>query len=634
MKRTAQKLFILLGALAAAAAPGMSMDVQRKLKPDATDLGGYLYQAIGRTFEAVQTDAITLTIMLVGCLWLLNRYLFHKPRHTGLGEYLLCGFFSVMQLLCAAMRQMGAVAVLWENAFQLLKVAIYLFGMFLLLLCSLRALGDVMLRGISLRRLREYSWVERARGAEEKHPFLFPFLFLCAAWLPHLIIRYPGQLTIDTVLQFQQYVYWRTRTTPHPPFGTVIYGEMIQHGLDTGCKNLIYFAYTLVKTTGFIAILAYSLLVMRRSRVPGFIRLLALTLYAISPIYVGWTTAISKDSSYLMMCMLAAVLALEFVQDMDGFLHSRKRMALLAVCLILMMLIRHNGVFVAVPLLAGMTLCFLLKRCGKSAALAALYAVAVIGLAIGAEEYMIRVMDIERVKQDDWLSIFLQQTARVVKLHGNELPEEEVAIIDRMIDFDLAPELYEPDSSDPIRWSEHAGRSPQDIRAYFEQVWLKELVRYPVDYLDATLAMNGVLFDLQSNAPLYVSLTDNTLDSYVYPHSFNDLTYYNREELLPLNSPQRALTEWYFRFSDLPIIGPFASMGFCMLLMLAMVYLSVVNRRWKTLLVMIPALITGLAGPFYPLVYLRYLLPMVATVPLWLAAYTVPKLDSKVQPTL
>lgn len=53
MKRTAQKLFILLGALAAAAAPGMSMDVQRKLKPDATDLGGYLYQAIGRTFEAV-----------------------------------------------------------------------------------------------------------------------------------------------------------------------------------------------------------------------------------------------------------------------------------------------------------------------------------------------------------------------------------------------------------------------------------------------------------------------------------------------------------------------------------------------------------------------------------------------------
>ena len=134
---------------------------------------------------------------------------------------------------------------------------------------------------------------------------------------------------MDTVLQFQQYVYWRTRTTPHPPFGTVIYGEMIQHGFDTGYKNLIYFAYTLVKTTGFIAILAYSLLVMRRSRVPGFIRLLALTLYAISPIYVGWTTAISKDSSYLMMCMLAAVLALEFVQDMDGFLHSRKRMALL-----------------------------------------------------------------------------------------------------------------------------------------------------------------------------------------------------------------------------------------------------------------------------------------------------------------
>ena len=91
--------------------------------------------------------------------------------------------------------------------------------------------------------------------------------------------------------------------------------------------------------------------------------------------------------------------------------------------------------------------------------------------------------------------------------------------------------------------------------------------------------------------------------------------YYDREELVALNSLQRALTEWYFRFSDLPLIGPFASMGFCMLLMMSLIYLSMVNRRRKTLMVMIPALITGIAGPFLPLVYLRYLLPMVGTVP-------------------
>ena len=87
-----QKLAVLFGALLAAAAPGLSMEVQRKIKPDAFDFGGYLHQVVGRTFEALQTDAITLTVMFVGCVWLLNRYLFHKPRHTGFGEYLLCAF--------------------------------------------------------------------------------------------------------------------------------------------------------------------------------------------------------------------------------------------------------------------------------------------------------------------------------------------------------------------------------------------------------------------------------------------------------------------------------------------------------------------------------------------------------------
>lgn len=634
MKRMIQKLTVLFGALLAASAPGLSMEVQRKIRPDAFDFGGYLHQVIGRTFEAVQTDAITLTVMFVGCVWLLNRYLFHKPRHTGFGEYLLCAFFSGMQLLCAMTRQVGTVAVLWENAFQVIKAALYLLGMYLLLLCLLRGLGEALQSRFSLRRLEGYPCAGWCRRAWEKRPFLFPFLLLCAAWLPHLIIRYPGQLTIDTVLQVQQYFLWLPRSTPHPPFGTVVYGGLIDFALTTGYKNLTYFAFTLVKTAGFIAILSYSLLVMKKSAVPGWIRLLALTLYAVSPVYVGWTTTISKDSSYLILCVLAAAMTLEFMQDMDAFVRSWKRMVVLGVDLILMMLVRHNGVFVAAPLLVVMALCFLVRRRGRQGALTLLYAAVVIGISVGAEEYLIRTMDIARVSQDDWLSLPFQQTARVVKLHGDELPEEEVALIDRIMDFDQVPELYNPGSSDNIRWSENAGRSPEDLMAYMERVWAKELVRYPVEYVDAVLAMNAVLFDLQSNEAIYVSLTDNSNDSYVYPYSFNDLWYYNSEELRALNSLQRALTEGYFRFSDLPLIGPFASMGFCMLLMLAVTYLSVVNHRRKTLMVMIPALITGIAGPFLPVVYLRYLLPMVGTVPLWLAAYTSPRLDKDARPSL
>lgn len=620
MRKMLRGLILLAGAFFCAIAPMMDLSVQRKLKPDAFDVGGYLHQAIGRAFEAFEGAPIVLTVLFLGMLWLLKRYLFHKPVDTGVGEYLICGFFALMQLLCTAVRQTGTIQVLYENVFQILNAAIFAVGMYLLLLCALRGLHELICGGVCFGSLSGgpsgLSWAWRQEG---RHPFLFPLAVLSIAWLPHLIIRYPGQLTIDTVLQFHQYWNWRPRTTPHPPWGTVIYGELINFGLHTGCMNLVYFAFTLVKTAIFLAILAYSLLVMHKRGVPRWIWLLALGLYAVSPIYVGWTTAISKDSAYLILCMLAGTLLLEAIGEEKGMAPSR--LVVLGICLSLLMLVRHNGIMIVLPILAVLVLNATFKRRGRRSAVLALYAVMVVAVGIGVEEIIIRSMDIQRVRLDDWLSIPLQQTARVVIRHGDELPDEEKRLIGAVIDYDAISENYIPNNSDGIRWSAPEGRKDEDIRMYFKEVWIKQLVRYPADYLDALLGMNGVLFDLQSNAPLYMSLTDNTLDDHVYQHSFNDMWYYNREELLPLNSLQRALTEWYFRFSELPVIGPFASMGFCMLLMLSLVYLCVVERRWRALLVMLPGLITGIAGLFCPIVYLRYLLPMVGGVPLWLAAF-------------
>ena len=73
-------------------------------------------------------------------------------------------------------------------------------------------------------------------------------------------------------------------------------------------------------------------------------------------------------------------------------------MTVLAADLILMMLVRHNGVFVAALLLAAMSLCFLVRRRGRQGVLTLLYAAVVIGISVGAEEYLIRTMDIARGK--------------------------------------------------------------------------------------------------------------------------------------------------------------------------------------------------------------------------------------------
>lgn len=614
MKKSIKCFGWILCSLLAAWAPGMDLSIQRKLRPDAFDLGGYLHQAIGRTFDAVQTDSITLIAMMIVMLWLVKRYLYHKPRNTGFCEYVLPGFFSIMQLINTSLRHTGSIQTLYANMFQVIKAGLYLVGMYVLLLCSLRALNELV---------TNKPWNVNTPAIWNQRPFLVSFIALTLAWLPHLMIKYPGALTIDTVLQFHQYVGWRERTTPHPPFGQVIYGWLIKTALESGKMNLFYFGFTLIKTLIFIAVLSYTLVVMCRIKTPGWICWLTFGLFAVSPIYVGWTTTIGKDSSYLIACMMTGVLMLEVVADgLNAFIQNRWKMGLLAVTLILMMLIRHNGILIAAPLLGIMLFVLFRDKMGKANGTRfALYACMVIAAAIGIEQAIIQVMDIEHASQDDWMAILVQQTGRVVTLHDSELPEDEKEVIGRMFNYDQILTDYREKESDSMRYNKpEGGRTPEIVREYI-RVWWKQLKRYPVDYLDAMFHLNGVLFDLQDNHPYYVSLTDNSLDDHVYQYSFNDMSYYNSEALLPMNSLQRALTEWYFRFSELPLIGPLASMGFCMALMLNLTYLCVVNNRRKTLYVMLPSLVTGVFGVFCPIVFLRYLLPMVGGLPLWFAAY-------------
>ena len=98
------------------------------------------------------------------------------------------------------------------------------------------------------------------------------------------------------------------------------------------------------------------------------------------------------------------------------------------------------------------------------------------------------------------------------------------------------------------------------------------------------------------------------------------MTMYDREALVPLSSVQRALTEWYMDFDRLPLVGLCASMSFNVLLTLALLYQCVTERRWGILLVFLPALATLLVCLFSPVVYLRYALPLIGSVPVVLAA--------------
>jgi len=615
MKKPLRWLLIALCALLMAVAPGMDFHVQAKALPDGVGLVDMLYQLIARTTAAFSTDSIALAALAIVFCWLANRFFFRAGQKFRLGEALLCAFLSGMMLLASAIRTGGSVRLLYENGFQVTKAALYLAGMYLIDLSACRALRAALAAGESPLNVGAAArWAQRLT-------FGRALLIIALCWLPQIIIKYPGVLMWDTFHQIKQFIGDVPRMNNHPPLGTLLYGLVYRFGALVGNVNIGYFLFMLLQAGAMAAVLAWSLAVMRRQAAPPWVRLGALLLYAVSPCYAGWATVICKDTMYLTLCLFIGVLLLEAAQGFPAFWADKRKLLALGGAMVLLWLTRHNGVLIVVTVLAALAVMLLQHRFApRQWARLAVLALATAVLATGVNEALLRSLSIQRVYMHDVLTLPFQQTALAAKRNEAETPAQERAVIDRVLDYALIAQRGGSWYADAVKDTYRATATAEDRAAYL-RVWAQQMLRYPVDYLDATLIMNSVLFDLQFNRPMYVGLTDNTLTDDVYPYSYNDMSLYNSAEIVPLNAAQRMLTQWYFSFDDLPVLGWFATMGFATTVMLLMAYLTASGGRKRGLLVMIPSAVTMVGCLFVPVAYLRYALPYVCSLPLWFAAY-------------
>lgn len=601
-----------LAALLMTLAAGLEMTAARKLNPDAVDAGGFLYQLIGRTSRSFTLEPLAATCVLLLAFWLARRYLFRRAEGAKAGEYLLSAFLGGIALLCAAMRAGETVRLIWQNSFQLFKSLLIFAGMSLWFLYAVRALAEGLSRPRKEGRFCAF-W--------DRHPFEFPFLVLLAAYGWQIAIKYPGVIHLDVVMPIRMVLGLSPKNNTFPPTGTLLYGGAFLLGEKLGNVNWAYFAIMLFQSVSLMLTLSYALWLMHTRKAPRWVQLLALTLFTVNPIYIGWITTLGKDAQYMVWMLLLGVLMMEFLAEPEAFCRKKSRWVLLTADSLLAVLTRYNGVSVAVPCLVAM-LIVLCRRPALRRNIPCLLVCSALafGLSAGANAAATRALGLEEVRFYDYLSIPFQQTARVAKFYGGEgVTDEEKAAVDTMIAYDQLAERYDPAHADGVKTTvDVLERGKNSPKAYL-RFWWKQLRQYPVDYLDAMLNMNYWMFDLQQNVPTYHSYAD--IQQYTYPYAFHETRFFNLEEIRPLMSWQRALTEWYFRFDRLPLIGNFASMGFCVNGMILLAYVSWILRRRKTLLTMIPSAVTAAAVMFCPEVYIRYLLPAMASLPLWLAAF-------------
>lgn len=572
---------------------------------------GYLYKWINIIHLTAGNHAIVFPLIWGAFAWLYNRLLLRGGAHWG--EHLLCAAMAGLTLLSRGVNVEGmlpwrecrdiggTIATLWAGSGQIMKSAIFLVGMWAAFLGALRVMEKFSGSFYAGQRLLL------------RHPFLTPLAIMALVWLPQLVIRYPGVLHFDTGWTINEYAGIFPYTTHHPPFFIIVTGWLFMLGKQLAGAKVGMLLLTLVLMISMLCVLAHIVSTTQRLRISKRMGYLLLAVFCLQPMYVSYGTYVAKDSYYTVALLLMMTQMLVLCVERPRGRSAWKDLFLLALGAMFAIFTRKNGLYVvvlsmlclAVALLAG-------KRQKAGLAVAGCLAVT-LAITQSVTGALVSAYGFTPGSQREAFSLPFQQTARVALLHGEELTQEDISAIQGVLDIDKITREYDAGLADPVKETFRDNASSGAVRAYL-RLWLRQLTRYPVEYIDAAVNLSGQLYDpFLQETDFYEKSSFHNLDG-------DEVALWHKES--PFYMLNETLMELHYMLASLLSVN----LGQCTFLSLMAGYLLVRTRKLRIRAVAgLPIYLTMGVVLLSPLTETRYGLPIYLGTPVLLAWLTLPK---------
>lgn len=383
--------------------------------------------------------------------------------------------------------------------------------------------------------------------------------------------------------------------------------------MERGGGNLGVFFYDILQYFVLALVTAYLLYTLNISlHAPKWLQALTLLVTLVSPYHAAFVGVMLKDLLYS-YCLLFFMI--EIVWLLDAETLSIKHLFLFCLSGTLTVLLRNNGKYVIYPTLLVLGLFVLCQRKAREKVLVWVAVGSIIVCSVAVEGYYLQRYVEKKGSIAEALSLPFQQTARYVKEYGGEITTEEREVIARILDLSNLAVIYDPELSDPVKWTYRPMATKDDLKAYF-QIWLQQLIKHPWCYVEATLNQNYFL--VYPPAEIYTYFSDVVDDTQMGQEL---AAYLNiREVESGILQGLSALQEFYVGTVILiPVIGMFSNIGFYNLLFIILMLYAVRERCFKTMLLAVPLLLSDLIVVAAPYVGPRYVFPVIYSMPCLMA---------------
>lgn len=457
------------------------------------------------------------------------------------------------------------------------------------------------------------------------------FLTIMAGWLPYIIILYPGHITSDGYAQLSQFWGISEWTSHHPPFSSMLMGAVFSIGKVIS-GNAAVFLYCLMQAVIFALILSYMLKLLYILGVSRWLYILTMFSIFTVPYYTNYIMVVVKDCMYSYCFLLFMIELVYFSIQGFGYFKSRKHVFLWTVSVCGTILFRNNGSYVIVPMVFLLSiLCIYIGVKDKEGKIKRyLYTVgcmvAPVIVAAAISLVLMLQFDIRKGSIAEALSLPLQQTARYVYYHQDEVTPEEEDVLSAILDYDNIARNYNPRFSDPVKGTLKYNPSYRELLAYF-RIWLIQGIKHPETYFAATMNQNYYLFyPLVPNNIVFAGLDGfGGLSGVGNGRELEGALFeiLNLHETEILKKPKTILLLLYQAYFYIPIVGWFAHPATYIFFLICLWAFAFVKKIYRWLLVALPAFLSFMIIILAPAIQRnpRYAFPIIYTMPLLLAYY-------------
>lgn len=539
--------------------------------------------------------------------YLYHRLLLRKDMPFSLSAFLVSGILSVFMMLGMSFSVFDDFTFLIGSKCQVVIATLVWLGCWIILYAGLKLLYT----RLDHLKLKTYRYEGVLRKLDQ-HFALFSMLALMVCWLLFALPYFPGSVPHDGRNQLNMvfgYFPWHTH---HPYYSTLIMGAVYGlgeklFGIIGGCVFFVLFQ-SLLGAWVFSRICEYIRFKTRRL----WAGLLCLAYFAFVPVWWTYMQTIAKDTLHF---IAYAFFTLEYVKI---FLKDGKKrdyigliLSAVAVCCL-----RNGYHFIVLPALLVLVLVTVDRR-----KLLCLVFCIVFALNFLLNTVVINALQLTPVNQVEALSIPLQQIAYYVKLHDDEMSQEEKDIINAVVQYEGIPERYNPELSDPIK-NRYRNTTEEEWSAFWE-LWLDKLFDDPWAYITATMNhvygyidafyFTNVMNGYQLYNKEYINAQDKGVvySEYVMPEEMRDYAW-------------AGVRMW----QTTPVLSFAVNPGAYTWLGIILIGALLRKRRWRSALTFVAPLMCLLvcfASPVNGL--LRYVLPILAASPLLVLIGLLPYLE-------